>query len=128
MRARTALLAAVVASALAGCDVLELGTIGISGEVADTPEQGDSGNWHLTLVVDPEMVDGLQGDVLQVRFDADELSCIDGTALTPESLEAGWTVNLDRVGDDIDDADPPIINGQALAVDCPTTEEGSGLG
>jgi hypothetical protein len=110
------------------CGILELGAIGYVGETADAASpvaDGSPGRWILPVVVDPDDLDEIDVDVVNLHFDADELACQDGAVVRPDALAAGWSVTFERGGEPgtaADAADPPMIAAEAVRVACPASE------
>jgi hypothetical protein len=121
---------ALLALCASSCGIVELGSIGQVGETADAAtvvDAGDGDRWLLPIVVDPEDLSGIDSDVVNLAFHADDLACFDGAVLRPESVVAGWSVTFERV-DDPDEGqeavDPPVLRAEQVRVDCPSEDPG----
>jgi hypothetical protein len=106
------------------CGILELGGIGQVGETTDAASpvgQEAPGRWTVPVRVDPEGLDGIDVDVVELRFHADTLACQDGAVIRPEAIAAGSTVTFERVADEeaLAAADPPVIAADEVLVTCP---------
>lgn len=89
------------------------------GRVAAAAEKGDDptrDRWVVTIDLDSGAVGG--SPVVQVAFDAPELTCADGAAVSPDELTVGSRLSFVRVGDDYDAMSPPIIGARTLRASC----------
>lgn len=104
----------VIAAVVTACGALGSSYRGTIEEVLDpdaAPERVGLG-----VRLDGREIAG--ADRIDLYLDADELSCMDGSPLDVDDVEAGGEVVFTRTGDGVDTSSPPGVSGTDVRVGC----------